>query len=137
MAFAVGDVNGDGRADLASGDLEQPPGGHVDLRISGDGNTPATTQRLEASSAGMPWVGTANGRFGDGDSLAGLNISLHDLNCDGSADLTIGAPAGSWGNGVVSWLPGTRTGLTTKGAIAFSSATLGLQARDLGETLIP
>ncbi|MFB4307303.1 FG-GAP and VCBS repeat-containing protein [Actinomadura sp. GTD37] len=143
-AFAVGDVNGDGRADIASGDLDEPsggapPGGHIDLRISGDGTVPATTRRIDASSPGMPWIGTARGRFGDGGPLADLRISLADLNGDGKADLTIGAPAG-WPDrsGVVSWLPSTPAGPATKGAIAFGSRTLDLaQVPGLGDYLVP
>ncbi|WP_433338496.1 FG-GAP repeat domain-containing protein [Spirillospora sp. CA-294931] len=142
-AFAVGDVNADGRADLAFGELDgtyggAAPGGRIELRISGAGAAAAGFQRLTASSPGMPWVGAAKGRFGEGGPVAGLHLALRDLNGDRSADLTIGAPAGGGdGNGVISWLPGTPAGLTTQGARAFSSATLGLQVRGLGQVLIP
>ncbi len=114
-AIAMGDVNGDGHADLAIGSPRAASGaGDVTVLIGAQAGLTATgSQLLAAGTAGVPGSAVANHLFGS--SLLTAKIS------SGYASLMIGAPGdststGPAGEGTLTVLPGSAAGLTTSGS---------------------
>ncbi len=121
----VGDVNGDGHAEVAVGsDYSRRGGVHVFYGkaaglVADRSGSARDDQYFDQSTPGVP--GTSRPYDGFGQAVA-----FGDLNGDGCADLTIGAPsAGPKGdikwNGSLTVLYGSSSGLTTRGAQRFSS----------------
>ncbi|MFC6879114.1 MULTISPECIES: FG-GAP and VCBS repeat-containing protein [Actinomadura] len=128
-SVAVGDVNGDGKADVAAGAPEEKVGGTLragaaTVLYGGPGGvTGASAQQFGQGTAGMPGSVEQDDRFGS-------DLSLADLNGDGKADLTIGSSGENGREGSLHMLNGTATGVTVTGVRAFSSGTLGVQSRN-------
>jgi hypothetical protein len=145
-AVAVGDANGDGYADVAIGVQGKPVNGAsragsvVLLKGRPRGLITARAQSFSQDTPGVP--DTA-----EQDDLFGWAVSLIDFNRDGRADLAAAAvgenkrdPGSPYrGDGAVSVLPGTRSGATGTGAMAFGPADLDADPANagFGWSLIP
>jgi hypothetical protein len=125
---AVGDIDGDGHGDIAVGndreasaDPEGALGGKVTVVYGGpdgrdSGRAPLV---LTQDTAGVPGAAEQGDRFGSG-------VSLGDVNGDGYADLAIGTAGENGSAGAVTVLYGSASGLTTKGATAYTQNTTGV-----------
>jgi hypothetical protein len=144
-SVAVGDVDGDGYADVAVGVQSKSPGAKnragavVLLRGGATGVTVDGARSFTQDSKDVP--DTAE----EGDQL-GWMVTLIDHNKDGRADLTATAIGedksyadATYGNGAVTVLQGSSSGLTTKGARTFGPAALGADPADahFGSSLTP
>ncbi|MGV2918565.1 FG-GAP repeat protein [Streptomyces alfalfae] len=86
-AATAGDVNGDGRADLITGNSRNGrggKGGSVTVRFGGEGKFGAPVTYNQAS-AGVPGADEADDAFGSA-------VSAGDVTGDGLADLAVGVP---------------------------------------------
>ncbi|MFG2498479.1 FG-GAP repeat protein [Streptomyces sp. NPDC048441] len=83
-AATAGDVDGDGYADLITGNSHDGKGGSVTVRFGGDRKfgSPVTYNQ---DSAGVPGADEADDRFG-------ASVSAGDVTGDGLPDLAVGAP---------------------------------------------
>ncbi|MEU0108195.1 hypothetical protein ABZ313_22930 [Streptomyces sp. NPDC006251] len=125
---AVGDIDGDGHADIAVGndretsaDPAGAKGGKVTVVYGGpDGRDPDRAPLvLTQDTAGVPGAAETGDRFGSG-------VSLGDVDGDGYADLAVGAAGENAAAGAVTVLRGSASGLTTKGATSYSQNTAGV-----------
>ncbi|MCM2577812.1 FG-GAP and VCBS repeat-containing protein [Streptomyces meridianus] len=123
----AGDANGDGFADLAVGVPFEAIGskaaaGAVVLLKGGLGGIGGTgAQAFHQDTAGVAGVAEAGDRFGGA-------VRLLDTDRNGRADLAAGAPVEN-GTGAVWSLPGTSSGATATGSIAFNPVDLGTPAQ--------
>ncbi|WP_309059291.1 FG-GAP repeat protein [Streptomyces sp.] len=118
---ALGDVNGDGYADLAVGAAGENGGAGAVTVLYGtaSGLTTDGSKSYTQNTAGVP------GGSEKGD-LFGTRVVLTDHTGDGRADLSVSAPGENSGDGSVWSLRGAASGLTTTGAISFGPATAGV-----------
>ncbi|HEU5157359.1 MAG TPA: FG-GAP repeat protein [Streptosporangiaceae bacterium] len=127
-SVAAGDVNKDGKADLAVGAPGEDLGAGADagaafaLYGSADGLTGAGSQMFTQNTAGVPGASEKGDKFG-------TQVTLLDDNNDGLADLTAGAPAENVGDGMIVWLKGTATVLSTAGAVWADAGTFGVKGK--------
>ncbi|MEU9355151.1 hypothetical protein AB0D65_30155 [Streptomyces griseoloalbus] len=129
-SVAVGDVTGDGYADVAAGapgaTVRGVPGtgATVLLKGSATGLTDAGAQVFHQDTDGVPGTGEADDWFGSA-------VALTDVDGDGRADLTVAAKGEDTADGTArdgaDWvLRGTAAGLTVAGATSFGAASFGL-----------
>ena len=127
---ASGDFDGDGRADLAIGAPQKTVGGEREagtvsvLYGTAKGLTARRDQLWSQRSRGVP------GSAENGDHF-GASLSSADLDGDGYSDLAIGVPGESnsigFGVGLVNVLYGSRSGLRSRGAQAWTQASKGVR----------
>jgi hypothetical protein len=128
-ALAAGDLDGDGRADLAIGVPSQsigdpgdfvPEAGIVQVLPGSAGGLTATGSRSwSQDSPGVPGTAEGSDRFGS-------SLAAGDFDADRRADLAVGSPGeairGRFGAGAVHVLRGTPRGLTAAGSRRWSPA---------------
>jgi hypothetical protein len=124
-SVAAGDINNDGKADLAVGVPLEDVSTFVDagstsvLYGAANGLTTTGSQTFTENTGSIPGGSENADKFG-------YQVALLDNNKDGFADLTTGAPGENDANGVIIWLAGTGTNVTTTGSIAVWSGTIGV-----------
>ncbi len=143
FSLAAGDITGDGRADLAVGDIEESvgtvkgAGSATVLYGSASGLTGTGAQLFDEDTTGVPGTPEQDENFG-------YSVAIGDFNGDGHGDLAIGVPFESIGSiggaGMAVVLYGTSSGLTTTGVQQWDQNTPGVagtsQAGDgMGESL--
>ncbi|KUL61763.1 FG-GAP-like repeat-containing protein [Streptomyces sp. NRRL S-1521] len=117
-AVAVGDVTGDGYADIALGvsgeDVKAvtDAGAVVLVRGGKDGVTGTGAQAFHQDTAGVPGVAEAGDQFG-------AAVALLDVTGDGRADLGASSVEENARAGALWSLRGTASGLTATGSVAF------------------
>lgn len=124
-ALSIGDVTGDGRAELAIGvpyetfDGAKRGGDVLVLRGGASGLTTTGAKCFSQNTPGVP--GTA-----ENNDVFGSRVRLADFNGNGKADLAVSAPYeneyNNLGSGAVWQLNGTNNGITGTGTDAFGPA---------------
>ncbi|MDX3519945.1 FG-GAP repeat protein [Streptomyces scabiei] len=128
-ALALGDVTGDGRADLAVGapnetvDGKRYVGDVVLLKGGPNGLTTTGARSFHQATAGVPGAAEAGDHFGS-------SLRLRDINGNGKADLAIGADGedilpNGYDDGAAWVLRGSASGLTTTSATSFNATDFG------------
>ncbi|MFJ7335452.1 hypothetical protein ACIQU3_11740 [Streptomyces sp. NPDC101110] len=118
---SLGDIDGDGYADLAIGTAgENSSAGAVTVLYgSASGLTTKGATSYTQNTAGVPGASEAGDRFGE-------RVTLTDHTGDRRADLSVSAPGENAGDGAVWSLRATATGPTTSGSTSFGPGTTGI-----------
>ncbi|MER7408402.1 hypothetical protein ABT373_39620 [Streptomyces sp. NPDC000070] len=118
---SLGDVDGDGFADLAIGAAgENSAAGAVTVLFgSASGLTAQGATSYTQNTAGVPGGSEKGDRFG-------ARVTLTDHTGDRRADLSVSAPGENAGDGAVWSLRSTATGPTATGSVSFGPGTTGV-----------
>jgi hypothetical protein len=126
-AVSVGDVDGDGLADVAIGSSDESIGSATTtgqvfvLRGTPTGLSTSGVQNVHQDTAGIPGANEDVDRFG-------WAVQLTDVNADNRADLFIGAEHENDGAGALWYLRGTSAGAGTSGVTSYGPGSVGLSA---------
>ncbi|GGN75389.1 hypothetical protein GCM10011579_055430 [Streptomyces albiflavescens] len=131
---SIGDINGDGYPDLAVGNPEDSSVTTVNGAVlvhygsaTGLGSPVTYTQ----DTPGVPGSAERNDFFGTA-------VLLTDVTGDGKADLLAGADGENDGDGLITFLKGSASGITTSGAANYGPSAFGISTAGdptLGGTL--
>ncbi|MFF1694136.1 FG-GAP-like repeat-containing protein [Streptomyces sp. NPDC058257] len=135
-SVAIGDITGDGKAELVVGangeqlgDLDNA-GDVTVFRGSASGVSQSGVVRISQDSTGVPGAAEAGDLFG-------AQVRIADYDKNGKGDLAVTASFENDRSGGLWTLPGTSSGLTGSGSKSLSSADFGLASGSrFGETLL-
>ncbi|MEU6002953.1 FG-GAP-like repeat-containing protein [Streptomyces sp. NPDC047197] len=135
-SVTIGDVTGDGKAELVVGangeqlgDLDNA-GDVTVFRGSASGVSQSSVVRVSQDTAGVPGAAEAGDLFG-------AQVRIADYDKDGKGDLAVTASFENNRSGGLWTLPGTSSGLTGSGSTSLSSADFGLASGSrFGESLL-
>jgi hypothetical protein len=125
--LSIGDTNGDGYLDVATGLPGEDFDGITDagtvlvLRGSAGGLTTTGIKSFSQKTSGVPGTAEKADRFGE-------ETALVDANGDKKDGLVVGDPAENAGNGSAWVFPATSSGITASGSFSFGPTTMGLTA---------
>lgn len=135
-SVAIGDVTGDGKAELVVGANGEQIGGLDNagdvtvFRGSASGVSQSGVKRISQDTAGVPGATEAGDLFG-------AQVRIADYDKNGKGDLAVTASFENDRSGGLWTLPGTSSGLTGSGSKSLSSAEFGLATGSrFGESLL-
>ncbi|MET7377567.1 VCBS repeat-containing protein [Streptomyces sp. NPDC005526] len=126
-ALSIGDTDGDGYQDVATGLPGEDLGGVTDagsvlvLRGSANGLTGTGAKAFSQDTAGVPGAAEKADRFG-------AETALGDTDGDRKDSLAVGDPAENAGNGAAWVFSATSSGTSATGSFSFGPVTMGLPA---------